>query len=337
MDNVTHTLTGLMLARAGLGKSADRGGALMLMLAANVPDVDVFYSGFPGGMRYLEFHRGYTHSLLLVPVMALVPLFLARWISKSKLGWGAYFACIAGVLSHLAMDLTNVYGVRLLLPFSSRWLRLDITDIVDPWIVLILLLAIAAPALAGLVSSEISGKKPAGPKRGWAVFALIAILAYEGFREASHARALAMMGSRSYGQQPPTLIAAFPGGFSPLRWRGVVETPDEVLNLRVGVTEDFDPGSGEVDYPAMDSPAIEAARRTPAFQGFAKFNQVPFWKAETVGDNTQVQLIDLRFGTPQRPGFATSALIAPDGGVIESRFGLGQIGPAAAPRKQRTP
>ena len=41
MDNVTHTLTGLMLARAGLGKSTQRGGALMLMLAANVPDIDV--------------------------------------------------------------------------------------------------------------------------------------------------------------------------------------------------------------------------------------------------------------------------------------------------------
>lgn len=331
MDNVTHTLTGLMLARAGLGKSTQRGGALMLMLAANVPDIDVFYSGFPGGMRYLEYHRGYTHSLLMVPVMALVPLLLARWLAKASISWAAYFACVLGVLSHLAMDLTNVYGVRLLLPFSARWLRLDITEIIDPWMLLILALAIAAPWLSGLVSAEIGGKKPAGPRRGWAIFALVAILAYEGFREASHARAVAMMESRLYGDQAASRITAVPGGIDPMRWRGVVETQNSVLDVDVLVTGDYDPGSGEVDYKAPDSPALEAARKTDTFQAFAKFNQLPFWKVTSAGGNTRVQLIDLRFGTPQRAGFATSALIAPDGRVLESRFGLGPIGRAISP------
>jgi hypothetical protein len=27
---------------------------------------------------------------------------------------------------------SNIYGVRMLLPFSSAWLRLDITDVIDP-------------------------------------------------------------------------------------------------------------------------------------------------------------------------------------------------------------
>ena len=30
MDNITHTLTGWMMARAGLGRSAGRGSALMM-------------------------------------------------------------------------------------------------------------------------------------------------------------------------------------------------------------------------------------------------------------------------------------------------------------------
>src|ERR1035438_5616120 len=134
MDNITHTLTGLMMARVGLGRTAERGSALMMMLAANVPDIDVAVSGLPGSLRYLEYHRGYTHSLVMAPVMALVPLLFARWVAKSSINWQSYLACLIGVLSHLAMDLTNVYGVRLLLPFSSRWLRLDTTDIIDPWI-----------------------------------------------------------------------------------------------------------------------------------------------------------------------------------------------------------
>src|SRR5260370_10693677 len=104
-----------MMARAGLGKSAGRGSALMVMLAVNAPDMDVFWSGVPGGPRYFEYHRGITHSLAMAPVVALVPLLLARWFGKASIGWGAYAACVLGVLSHLAMDLTNVYGRRLLL------------------------------------------------------------------------------------------------------------------------------------------------------------------------------------------------------------------------------
>src|SRR5689334_19853820 len=99
MDNITHTLTGLMMARAGLGETSGRGGALMMMLAANVPDVDVFATGLPGSLSYLEYHRGYTHSLLMAPVMAVIPLLLARWIAKASINWRSYGACLIGVLS----------------------------------------------------------------------------------------------------------------------------------------------------------------------------------------------------------------------------------------------
>src|SRR6516162_7198518 len=194
MDNVTHTLTGLMMARAGLAKGGERGATLAILLAANAPDMDVFWSGLPGSFRYFDYHRGITHSLALAPLVALVPLLAARWIGKASIAWGTYIACLVGVLSHLALDLTNVYGVRLLLPFSARWLRLDTTDIVDPWILIILLVAIGAPALAGLVSSEIAGRRSAPPRHAWAWFALIAILCYDGFRLAAHQRAISIMG-----------------------------------------------------------------------------------------------------------------------------------------------
>src|SRR5207302_520697 len=96
------------------------------------------------------------------------------------------------VLVHLLLDWTNVYGIRLLLPFSDRWLRLDITDIVDPWILSILIIAIAVPALVKLVSDEIGGRKSPPPRRAWACFALIAVAGYETFRYVSHERALNM-------------------------------------------------------------------------------------------------------------------------------------------------
>jgi inner membrane protein len=328
MDNITHTLTGLMMARAGLGRTTPRGGTLMMMLAANVPDIDVVF-GLPGGLAYMEYHRGYAHSLLLAPVMALIPLLLARWIRGASINWLSYLACVLGVLSHLALDLTNVYGVRLLLPFSSRWLHLDITNIIDPWILLIFLIAVAAPALSGLVNSEIRGRKSEGPKRAWAWVALVALLGYEGFRFTAHDLAIAMMRGGQYGGDPAPRIWALPEGINPLRWRGIVETRNVVLEAPVDIAGDFDPGLGRIAYPAPESPALDAARATKPFQAFASFNQLPFWRVTQMDDLVRVDLIDLRFGTPWQPGFAVAtALVTPDGRVREARFGLALPGRA---------
>src|SRR5271166_6507385 len=98
MDNLTHTMAGLMLARAGLGRTTPR-GAGMMMLAANMPDVDVV-AWFGGSLTYIEYHRGYAHALASAPVLALLPVLLVR----ARLGWGVYAASLIGVLSHLALD-----------------------------------------------------------------------------------------------------------------------------------------------------------------------------------------------------------------------------------------
>ena len=325
MDNLTHTLTGLMMARVGLGRTTERGGSLMLMLAANAPDMDALF-GLPGSTAYIEYHRGFLHSLTCAPLLAVLPLLVSRWVRGAAITWQTYLACVLGVLSHLALDFTNVYGIRLLLPFSSRWLHLDITDVVDPWIWLILLLALAAPSLSDLVSSAISGRTSLGPRRGWAWFALIVLLSYDGFRFAAHQRAIAVMSAYNYGGDDAPHIYAMPEGprllANPLEWRGVIETSDEVLNVPVSLTGDFDPGRGEVDYPAPDSPAIEAVKKTHPFQVFLNFNQLPFWKVTPVEEGTLVQLIDLRFGTPRQGSFATvSAVVAPDGSVRGAGFG----------------
>lgn len=327
MDNITHTLTGLMMARAGLGFSnksqpKNRGGSLMMMLAANAPDLDAV-SFFFGGLAYMKYHRGYAHSLLFAPVMALIALLLARWIRGTWLSWRNYLACVLGVLSHLALDWTNVYGIRLFLPFSSRWLHLDITNIIDPWILLIFVIALAAPALSGLVTSEIGGRKSERPKQVWAWVALVALVGYEGFRFTSHDRAIAVMSAHQYGGDSVPHIWAMPDGVSPLRWRGIVETTDSVLDVPVDLTGEFDPAAGRVSYPAPPSPALDAARATPPFQAFLRFNQLPFWRVTPEDDLVRVELIDLRFGTPWQPGFAVaSALVTPDGHVREAHFGL---------------
>jgi inner membrane protein len=328
MDNPTHTLVGLMMSRCGLGKVLPgNSGPILLMLAANTPDID----GIPGlgnAMRYLSEHRGYPHSILLAPLIALLPLAVVCAVAKIRPTWQAWLASIAGVLSHLLLDWTNIYGTRLLMPLNAKWYHLDITDVVDPWIWIILLIALGAPALAGLVGSEIASKKTTGPKQAWAWIAIFLLLAYEGARFLAHDRALEVMQAHLYGTETTPKFNALPRGYFPLTWKGVVVMPEAVLIVPVDLTLEYNPADGRVEFPTLSSPSIDAAKTSPAFQVFTDFDQLPFWRVKPEGDLIRVDLLDLRFGTPQRPSFMATALVTPNGHVEESqvRMGVPQFG-----------
>src|SRR5215467_680887 len=155
MDPLTHTATGLFLSRAGLNRWTPLATPILL-LAANAPDSDIVTLA-GGQLNYLHFHRHLTHALIAMPVMAILPVLLVRAVARKPVRWlGAFAAAMIAVASHLLLDLTNAYGVRLLLPFSARWLRLDLMNIVDLWVWGVFLLAIAAPFVGRLVGSEIS-------------------------------------------------------------------------------------------------------------------------------------------------------------------------------------
>ena len=62
MDNVTHTLFALTLARTPLGRGG-RGTTAALVLASNAPDIDIVAT-LGGSANYLAWHRGPTHGPL---------------------------------------------------------------------------------------------------------------------------------------------------------------------------------------------------------------------------------------------------------------------------------
>ena len=218
MDNLTHTAIAIFLSRIGLGRWSARGTAIVVV-AANVPDLDVVcWAGGP--VSYLSYHRHLTHSLLLMPVMALVAVAAVRLAGRKPVEWkGAFWAALIGVASHLLLDWTNIYGIRLWLPFSSGWARGDLTGVVDLWIWAVALLGLAGPFLGRLVGSEISSG--AGRNRhygrGWAWFALVAISLYDGGRALLHSRAVGMLGSRMYEGSVPLRVAALPDPANPFR------------------------------------------------------------------------------------------------------------------------
>jgi len=299
----------------------------MLMLAANAPDMDT-YNFLNDSLTYLQVHRGYTHALPFAPLVALVPLLLVKAFTRTKftlVTLATYAGCLIAVLSHLLLDWTNVYGVRLMLPFNAKWYRLDSTDIVDPVILGILVLAVAAPALSGLVSSEMGGRKSRGPGRGWAWFALLAVLLYDTGRSLAHDRAVSIVDAYTYKGAPAERVSVFPVRFSVMRWRAVVEGNGFIYEAPIDLSGEYDAAGGHTEYPAISSPAIDAARTTRTFQVFENFDQLPFWTLLPVDDTLRVELLDLRFGSLQHPGFEAVAFVEPDHRIARAFFSF--VGP----------
>ncbi|HEX3878246.1 MAG TPA: metal-dependent hydrolase [Bryobacteraceae bacterium] len=278
MDNLTHTAVGLFLGRAGLNRWTPRATAI-LILAANAPDFDAV-SGFWGPLTYLQYHRHLTHSFIAMPVVAILCVLAVRAFSRKPVAWaGAFFAALIGVFSHLLLDYTNGYGIRLLLPFSTRFYRLEWTAVIDVWIWAALFVGLAAPFLSRLVSSEItsSAARSRYPGRGWPIFALLFVLLYNCARGAIHARAVDELQSRIYNDAEPLRAAAVPNAYNPLKWRGVVDTKGFFAVTDIDLARQFNPERAQLLYKSDYAPAMDAAKRTETFQVFLNFAEFPAW------------------------------------------------------------
>jgi len=147
MDNLTHSLVGLTAAKAGLEKLSP-GATALCLLAANAPDVDVAVLIFRDRWAYLHHHRGLTHSIIGVCVLALAlplvfylaDLLIARiWQRQPVVRFkGLLLASALTMATHPILDWTNNYGMRFLLPWNPRWFYGDFLFVIDPvfWLVL---------------------------------------------------------------------------------------------------------------------------------------------------------------------------------------------------------
>lgn len=291
----------------------------ILLLAANAPDIDVI-SAAGGRLAYLRYHRYLTHALIVAPVMALLCVLAVRLATRKPLRWRKAFpVALVGVASHLALDFTNVYGIRLLLPFSERWLRLDITPVIDPWIWAILLI----PAIAWVTARFATGGGSSRAGRAAAILALALLGLYEGARGVLHQRALAILEAKAYPGPAPLRVAAFPAGaLDPLQWRGLAASESAYIVFHLDLRGPFDPTATTVFRQAEKSAALDKAARLPDFRDFLRFTQFPLWTVIPLSDppgGARVELSDMRFGGPGK-GFAVAAILDAESNPMESGF-----------------
>ena len=114
------------------------------MIAANLPDIDLVYSVItPEPIGYLLHHRGHTHTIVGIAVLAGLILLSYRWLPSVR-GMRVFdrlrfwLVIVGGLASHLIFDSLNTYGVHPFYPWDNGWYFGDTLFILEPliWIVL---------------------------------------------------------------------------------------------------------------------------------------------------------------------------------------------------------
>jgi inner membrane protein len=335
MEPVTHVLTGWCLARSGPNRRARYATATMA-IAAELPDIDTVW-GWRGPVEGFTHHRGITHTFVGLPVEAVVLVggvwLWHRWRSRragmqgrerpryereAPVRWGLLYGfALIGLLSHLLLDYTNNYGLRPFFPFDRHWYAGSIVFIFDPLIFVLLLLALLIPSLLGFIAEEV-GEPRRRRGQGWAIAALVSIVAYWGVRTWEHAQAVAIVMQQSIdapmaqmavtsaaqqaaaaasGQTGDAPAALAPSDPAPvyLTPRRVLASPDPLSIFRWSTVADYGPvyqqaevNTADVTYSAnpeltakpVQSAAVRAAEASPLGRAYIDWSPMPFVTAE---------------------------------------------------------
>ncbi len=306
MEPVTHMLTGAVLARAGFNRKAAY-ATVAMAIAAEFPDVDILW-GIRGPVTSFEHHRGITHTFLALPVEAAL-LAGCFWMTHRlrkkapdaapNLVW-LFFGCWLALGSHILLDWTNNYGVRPFFPFNPHWYAGSFVFISEPVMFAMLLIGLIAPALFGLINSEVGARKEKFRGRGWAIAALVGVAALYVVRYTEHARAIAIAAQNE--PDGTTRIFASPHPLNPFLWSAVSDTPGfyqlSTVDTRLGTVSP--PVPSDMLYKTQESAAIPVAKKSYLGRIYMDWSMYPVVSETPVGDDpkhplTAITFADARF------------------------------------------
>lgn len=120
MDPISHALLG-----AASGYSVSRAGGKLAALAgfagAMLPDADVLIRSASDPLVALEYHRQFSHSLLVAPAGAAIAAVALWLIIRGREPFRSlYWPAFAGYVSAVLLDACTSYGTQLLWPLTDR-------------------------------------------------------------------------------------------------------------------------------------------------------------------------------------------------------------------------
>lgn len=343
MDTLTHALSGALLGRAiaprhpapgapGVAQYTLAGG-----LAAAFPDSDVLFS-LASPLAYLLNHRGITHSLLMLPLWAVLLALAMALLTRRLRAWRGYLLpCAAGIGIHIAGDLITNFGTMVLAPLSNARYALSTTFIID--------LVFSGIIVAGLAASALWRKS-----RTPAVAALAMLCAYVGVQGLLRQQAIEVgqQYARASGM-PAAQVDAIPRPPLATNWTVVVSTPDEYRIAHVNLWRDDAPvPNADAGFlarlhaayapPAMaqwsakarfgasaDERALaQEAWQQAAFGFYRWFAALPaLYRIDHGNPSTCVWFEDLRFLIPGRGAYPFRYGMCREAGGPWQRFGFG--------------
>jgi inner membrane protein len=314
MDSLTHALTGAVIAKAVGDEKIGNWGVLAGTAMGFFPDVD-FVLGLINHHFYLQYHRDFTHSLILAPFYALFFSWVFVKLSKRPSLGSFYKICFPALLSHILLDLITSYGTMIFSPFFEHRYSWDLVYIVD--------LILSAILLFPLIGSFFAKRKAQWICRG----SLAGLAVYLLFCWTQHHQAvrLADAFAANLGEEV-VKVASIPQPLSPFRWGNFIKTREKVyrgfVDLRIkesssaplkhplsfffpilGKLEGSYHSPREIRYQSWErapsSPWVKKALNTDGVKFYYWFARFPVAKPVDSSDGRhRIEFMDMRFGSP---------------------------------------
>jgi membrane-bound metal-dependent hydrolase YbcI (DUF457 family) len=146
MDTITHGIAGALIGKAIFrgedlftSKPMNRARIITwsLMLGAIFPDSDILRDWFSHNqMLILTWHRSFTHSLVCMPIFALLLAAITRWFARWRKWDAPSFATLTGlyaigILSHIFLDVVTSFGTMIWSPLEWSRPAWDLIFIID--------------------------------------------------------------------------------------------------------------------------------------------------------------------------------------------------------------
>jgi len=294
MDPLTHALSGAILARSVPKTAIPHRYVWLLAAVAMLPDIDYVLT-FISDTTYLRYHRGMTHSFLMLPMWIWLLYSLLPHVKRQQ----PFIPWLIGsvLLAHIFLDLVTSFGTMILAPFSDTRASLDLLFIIDPLFTLLLIL----PLIFMLFL-----KKHA---RALAIISLVLITAYLSVVYYYHDKAIAL--TRQHHPDAAS-VHALPQPFTPFAWMLVasyplkeVRTVIDFLPVFSGTTPLFPDSLVQQFIYHKDISNIKW-QELPAMRSIANIDQLPGvgfyrWFARfpvlLKRDQHMIEFADLRFET----------------------------------------
>ncbi len=215
MDPLSQATIGAVAAQSSITRQDLARLGLIGALAGMAPDLDVLIQSSTDPLLQLEYHRQFTHSLVFIPIGAIVCA-VAFWpfVRRHMSFKAVWFTALVGYATHGLLDACTTYGTLLLWPFSDARIAWNTISVVDPLFTLPLL---GFAITAAVRKSQLIGRLG----MAWVAFYLSIGVIQE---ERALAAGEALAAQRGHA---PAIVSAKPSFGNLLLWKTVYEYGDQ--------------------------------------------------------------------------------------------------------------